>query len=94
MWYYSAISGVLDRHAGADVLLFAALAVTRFRFLPSELDAVSFVPFCALIGGMTGAARHVVFYGFEKFPKRESFRGAFLGVLFGLFFIGFGVYDH
>lgn len=42
---------------------------------------------------MTGAARHVAFHGFEKFPKQESFRGAFLGALFGLFFIGFGVYD-
>jgi hypothetical protein len=75
-------------------LLLAVAAATRLRFLPAELDAVSFVPFCALIGGMTAAAHHVLLHGFEKFPKQESFRGAFLGTLFGLFFIGFGVYDH
>jgi hypothetical protein len=74
-------------------LLIGALAVTKFQVLPSELDAVSFVPFCALIGGMTSAARHVILHGFEKFPAQESFRGAFLGALFGLLFVGFGVYD-
>jgi hypothetical protein len=76
-----------------DLGIAALLAITKFRFFPQEIDAVSFVPFCALVGGMTSAVRHVLLNGFDRFPRQESFRGAFLGTLFGLCFVGFGVLD-
>lgn len=83
---------VINRYLLGDLALAALLAATRTRFLPQEVDAVSFVPFCALVGGMTGAARHVLFNGFDRFPRQESFRGAFLGTLFGFCFVAFGVW--
>lgn len=72
------------------------LIVSTTRFFPEEIDAVQFIPFCALVGGFASASWHLMLRGFkdwEGFPLQESFRGAFLGALFGLAFIMFGLVD-
>ena len=66
------------------------LLAYQYRFLPDELDLLSFVPFCALVGGLAGAGRALILNQPEEFPKGESIRGALYGVIFGFFFICFG----
>lgn len=68
----------------------AWLLAYQFRLLPEDLDLTTFVPFCALVGGFSGAARAIVFNDPDEFPKAESFRGALYGTIFGFFFICFG----
>lgn len=71
-------------------LFTVVVAASSIQVFPDKIDAVSFVPFCALVGGLASAFGHVLRHGFERFPRQESFRGVFLGALFGLFFVAFG----
>jgi hypothetical protein len=72
--------------------LLLVIATVKIRFLPKELTAVEFVPFCAFIGGLAGAFSGNILGREASFPKRESFRGAALGALFGAVFIAFGTW--
>jgi hypothetical protein len=71
-------------------VLGAGFFASSIHLLPKDIDAVAFVPFCALIGGAAGAFWHVLFHGFVNFPREESFRGAFLGIVFGIAVIVLG----
>ena len=83
-------SVTLYRYVPEAFLWIALLATTRFRLLPDEITAVEFVPFCAIVGGIVGAARQALVNGADGFPEKESFRGACYGVLFGFCCVGFG----
>lgn len=80
----------IDRYSGDLALLVGLLAATRIRFLPREITALEFVPFCSLTGGLAGAYWRALMDRESGFPLRESFHGAALGALFGLLFIVFG----
>jgi hypothetical protein len=66
------------------------LLAYQYRLLPAEIDLTVMVPFCALIGGLSGAARALLLNEPERFPKAESVKGALYGALFGFFFVCFG----
>jgi hypothetical protein len=80
----------LDRRDARPVMCVGVLGASSIHLLPKEIDALVFIPFCALMGGVAGAFWHVLFHGFADFPQQESFRGAFLGIVFGIAFIAFG----
>lgn len=67
------------------------LLAYEYQLLPEELDLTVVVPFCAFIGGLTGAGRALLMDDPEKFPKAESLRGTLYGAIFGFFFVFFGV---
>lgn len=88
----------VPRSSGLGIRLFLFdvalpfLLAYQFRLLPKELDLTIMVPFCALIGGLSNAARALLLDEREDFPKAESVRGALYGALFGFFFVCFGTY--
>lgn len=81
---------ILDRHFADLTMLVAFLAATSIRFLPEEITAPEFVPFCSLIGGVSGAYWGALMNRQGGLPKQESFQGVILGTLFGFLFIAFG----
>ncbi len=70
--------------------LSALIMASTIRFLPGEVNALDFVPFCGFVGGVSGAFWGTLTRQTQQFPTRESFRGVAMGTLFGLLFVVIG----
>jgi hypothetical protein len=81
---------VYKRSVNHAPTLLTIVAVTTIRFLPKEITAANFLPFCAFVGGISGAFLGTLSQDRRRFPAKESFRGVVVGAIFGVAFVTFG----